>query len=168
MKKDKKFLKDLEENLEGISQKNKDAILEKYRNLIKEGKESKKKITVILKELGDPKEIASKEKELLGKESFVVKFKEKFNSNISSLKNKMKRDDKKKKDKKEKKEKVKKEKKEKIDKSLEKNRKELKKQIKKEKRKLKKELKAEIKEKNKKDKQEKKEKKEKKNKKSFK
>ena len=122
MKKDKKFLKELEENLVGLNDKKKKVILDKYENIIKTEKENKKKITAILKELGNPKDIAEKEmSELKG-----VSFGEKIKDKINDIKTKLKSN-------KEKKEK--KSKKDKIDKSLEKNRKELKKQIKKEKKK---------------------------------
>lgn len=73
MKKDKKFLKDLEKNLVGIKDKYKQEILAKYENTIKEEKEKNRKITVILKEIGSPADVASKEIEALGnkgKESF--------------------------------------------------------------------------------------------------
>ena len=125
MKKDKKFLKDLEENLVDVTESDKKAILEKYENIIKTEKENKKKITVIIKELGDPKEIALKEKELLGKESFFDKFKKSINNKIKEYKEK------------------KKEKDESIDKKLKNNRDELKKKLKDEKKKLNKDLKEE-------------------------
>ena len=125
MKKDKKFLKDLEDNLIDVTEKNKKIILEKYENIIKTEKENKKKITVILKELGNPKDIALKEKELLGKESFFVKFKETINKKIEDYKKK------------------KKEKEESIDSKLKNNRDELKKKLKEEKKKLNKDLKEE-------------------------
>ena len=125
MKKDKKFLKDLEENLVDVTESDKKAILEKYENIIKTEKENKKKITVIIKELGDPKEIALKEKELLGKESFFDKFKKTINNKIKEYKEK------------------KKEKDESIDKKLKNNRDELKKKLKDEKKKLNKDLKEE-------------------------
>ena len=107
MKKDKKFLSELESNLEGVSSKNKKKIIDKYDNLIKEGKEQNKKITVILKELGKPKEVAEKEKALLGKEPALLRLKEsakKAKKNASdslrklkkSVKKKLKNKDKKK------------------------------------------------------------------------
>ena len=67
MKKDKKFLKDLEKNLVGIKDKYKQEILAKYENTIKEEKEKNRKITAILKEIGSPADVASKEIEALGK-----------------------------------------------------------------------------------------------------
>lgn len=73
MKKDKKFLNDLEKSLVGIKEKYKKEILSKYENTIKEEKEKNKKITAILKEIGKPSEVAKKEIEALGnkgKESF--------------------------------------------------------------------------------------------------
>ncbi len=140
MKKDKRFLKELEDNLNNISEKNRQIIIKKYEDIIKSEKEKNKKITVILKELGNPKDIASKEIELLGKESF----KDRVKNKISKIKRRLKKNNK-----------------SSIDKSLEKNRKDLKKQLKIEKKKLKKDLKEEKK-------KIKKEIKEKNNKKSFK
>lgn len=125
MKKDKKFLKELENNLIDISEDNKKRILDKYENIIKTEKENKKKITVIIKELGDPKEIAQKEISLLGKESLSFRIKNKINKMIDSYKNK------------------KAEKENNIDKKLKNNRDELKKKLKNEKKQLKKDLKEE-------------------------
>ena len=125
MKKDKKFLKELEDNLIDISEENKKNILKKYENIIKTEKENKKKITVIIKELGDPKEIAQKEISLLGKESLSFRIKNKINKMIDSYKNK------------------KAEKENNIDKKLKNNRDELKKKLKNEKKQLKKDLKEE-------------------------
>lgn len=61
MKKDKKFLLDLENQLNGINKKNKDAIVLKYRNIIDEKLKDKKKIKEILKEFGPVEEVAKKE-----------------------------------------------------------------------------------------------------------
>ena len=96
MKKDKKFLGELEKCLEGVSLKNKEIILEKYRNIIAEEREKNKKISVILKELGKPSEIAEKEKELLGKESFFDKIKNKIYEFKSSRSNNELKEEKKK------------------------------------------------------------------------
>lgn len=78
MKKDKKFLLDLEKNLEGLSSKNKKIIISKYESLIKEELLKKRKITSILKDFGKPADIALKEKELLNsnkfKESIIIFF----------------------------------------------------------------------------------------------
>ncbi len=125
MKKDKKFLNELESNLVDISDKNKKIILEKYENIIKTEKENKKKITAILKELGDPKEIAKKEIESLGKESFSDRLKLKIDKIIKNHKAK------------------KESKNNSIDKKLKNNREELKKKLKDEKKQLKKDLKEE-------------------------
>ena len=86
MKKDKKFLIELEKCLEGVSSKNKKNILEKYENIIKEEKDKKKRITVILKEIGDPRDVAASEKQLLSKEQFKFKLKENINSFTKKLK----------------------------------------------------------------------------------
>ena len=66
MKKDKKFLAELEKNLVGIKDKYKKDIVSKYEELIKEEKSKNKKITSILKEIGKPEDVAKKELDLLG------------------------------------------------------------------------------------------------------
>ena len=87
MKKDKKFLLELEKNLEGIKDKYKKEILSKYENIIKEEKANNKKITSILKEIGPSEDVAKKEIEALGgkgKETFLdvaVKKAKKYNEN---------------------------------------------------------------------------------------
>lgn len=65
MKKEKKFLNDLENKLSGISKKDRDKIIEKYRNIIHEEKSNNKRIIDILKEIGSTEEVANKEIELL-------------------------------------------------------------------------------------------------------
>ena len=52
MKKDQKFLNELNEKLGNINTKKKDAILLKYKNIIEEEKKNGKKITVIIKSFG--------------------------------------------------------------------------------------------------------------------
>ena len=82
MKKDKKFLSELESNLVGVKDKYKKEIIEKYQNKIIEEKNNKKKITAILKELGDTKDIAASEIEALGskgKKSLFASLKDKMN-----------------------------------------------------------------------------------------
>ena len=74
MKKDKKFLKELENNLTKVREKHRKEIISKYENIIQEEKAKRKKITVILKELGDPKEIAKKEMKAYKGESFFAVF----------------------------------------------------------------------------------------------
>ena len=71
MKKDKKFLSDLENELHGINKAKKDAIILKYKNIIEEELNKKRRIKAIIKELGDPKEIAKKEKKELKKDKKV-------------------------------------------------------------------------------------------------
>ncbi len=66
MKKDKKFLTELENNLTDIKDDIKKEIISKYENIIKEEKAQNKKITAILKEIGKPEDVAKKEIELLG------------------------------------------------------------------------------------------------------
>ena len=65
MKKEKKFLNDLENKLSGISKKDRDKIIEKYRNIIHEEKSNNKRIIDILKEIGSTEEVANREIELL-------------------------------------------------------------------------------------------------------
>ena len=82
MKKDKKFLTELENNLLGIKDKYKEEIISKYEKLIKDEKESGKKITSILKEIGKPEDVASHEIEVLGSKAsknFFDKLKDKRN-----------------------------------------------------------------------------------------
>jgi len=71
MKKDKKFLMDLENNLLDIKDKYKQEIISKYENIIKEQKAQNKKITAILKEIGPASEVAKKEIEALGSKAKV-------------------------------------------------------------------------------------------------
>lgn len=61
MKKEKKFLNDLENKLSGISKKNRNKIIEKYRNIIHEEKSNNRRIADILKELGSTDLVAEKE-----------------------------------------------------------------------------------------------------------
>lgn len=61
MKKEKKFLNDLENKLNGISKKDRNKIIEKYRNIIHEEKSNKRRIVDILKELGSTDLVAEKE-----------------------------------------------------------------------------------------------------------
>ena len=74
MKKDKKFLIQLEEELSGISKKEKNIILLKYENLIKSELKNKKKITKIINELGNVHDLAQKEKDILKENKFYNKF----------------------------------------------------------------------------------------------
>ncbi len=113
MKKDKKFLAQLESNLVGIKEKHKKEIIAKYETIIKDRKDNKEKITQILKDIGSPEEVAKNEIELLGKgasESIFSKLKRKLAERKEERKEK-KTSKKKDKTKKVKKEKVKKEKK---------------------------------------------------------
>lgn len=61
MKKEKKFLNDLENKLNGISKKDRNKIIEKYRNIIHEEKFNNRRIVDILKELGSTDLVAEKE-----------------------------------------------------------------------------------------------------------
>lgn len=61
MKKEKKFLNDLENKLSGISKKDRNKIIEKYRNIIHKEKSNNRRIVDILKELGSTDLVAEKE-----------------------------------------------------------------------------------------------------------
>ncbi len=61
MKKEKKYLNELENKLNNISKKKRESIVNKYREKIQEEKSKNKKIVEILKELGTPSEVAEKE-----------------------------------------------------------------------------------------------------------
>lgn len=82
MKKDKKFLLELEKNLNSISKKKRDAIVLKYRKIIDEKINEKKKIKDILKEIGTPEEIAQKE---------IIEIKKDKKIDISGLKENVKK-----------------------------------------------------------------------------
>lgn len=79
MKKDQKFLNELNEKLGNMNTKKKDAILLKYKNIIEEEKKNGKKITVIIKSFGNIEEIAKKEIELNKKSDLSFKIKNIFN-----------------------------------------------------------------------------------------
>lgn len=61
MKKEKKYLNELENKLNNISKKKRESIVNKYREKIQEEKSKNKKIVEILKELGTPSEVVEKE-----------------------------------------------------------------------------------------------------------
>ena len=82
MKKDKKFLLELEKKLNSISKKKRDAIVLKYRKIIDEKINEKKKIKDILKEIGTPEEIAQKE---------IIEIKKDKKIDISGLKENVKK-----------------------------------------------------------------------------
>ncbi|MCI7559766.1 MAG: hypothetical protein MSS76_06610 [Clostridium sp.] len=115
MKKEKKFLNDLENKLSGISKKNRNKIIEKYRNIIHEEKSNNRRIVDILKELGSTDLVAEKEIQSLksnGKiKIFFNNVKEFITKDIQFTKKEKKEKPKKEKIKKEK---IKKEKKNKI------------------------------------------------------
>lgn len=85
MKKDKKFLLDLENELKGISKKKKDAIVLKYRNIIDEELSKKRKIREILKNIGTPASVA--EKELAELKGTKINIKEILLNIVNSMKN---------------------------------------------------------------------------------
>ena len=115
MKKEKKFLNDLENKLSGISKKYRNKIIEKYRNIIHEEKSNNRRIVDILKELGSTDLVAEKEIQSLksnGKiKIFFNNVKEFITKDIQFTKKEKKEKPKKEKIKKEK---IKKEKKNKI------------------------------------------------------
>lgn len=114
MKKEKKYLNDLENKLNGISKKDKDKIIEKYIEIIKKEKSNNRRIVDILKELGSVDLVAEKEIQLLksnGKiKIFFNNVKEFITKDIQFTKKDKKEKIKKEKIKKDKKNKVKKEK----------------------------------------------------------
>ena len=115
MKKEKKYLNDLENKLNGISKKDKDKIIEKYKEIIKKEKSNNRRIVDILKELGSVDLVAEKEIQLLKSNSKIKIFfnnvKEFITKDIQFTKKEKKEKPKKEKIKKEK---IKKEKKNKI------------------------------------------------------
>ena len=115
MKKEKKFLNDLENKLSGISKKDRDKIIEKYRNIIHEEKSNNKRIIDILKELGSTDLVAEKEIQSLKSNGKIKKIfnnvKEFITKDIQFTKKEKKEKPKKEKIKKEK---IKKEKKNKV------------------------------------------------------
>ena len=74
MKKEKKYLNDLENKLNGISKKDKDKIIEKYKEIIKKEKSNNRRIVDILKELGSVDLVAEKEIQLLKSNSKIKIF----------------------------------------------------------------------------------------------
>lgn len=106
MKKEKKFLNDLENKLSGISKKDRNKIIEKYRNIIHEEKSNNRRIVDILKELGSTDLVAEKEIQSL-KSNGKIKI---FFNNVKEFITKDIQFTKKEKKKKPKKEKIKKEK----------------------------------------------------------
>lgn len=86
MKKDKKFLLELENELKGISKKKRDVIVLKYRNLIDEELSKKKKIKEILKNIGTPKSVAEKElKELKSNKKSIKEYLRKIFNAIKNM-----------------------------------------------------------------------------------
>lgn len=114
MKKEKKFLNDLENKLSGISKKDRNKIIEKYRNIIHEEKSNNKRIIDILKEIGSTEEVANKEIELLKSDNKIKSLFKKIHifitKDIQFTKKEKKEKPKKEKIKKEKKNKIRKEK----------------------------------------------------------
>ena len=90
MKKDKKFLKDLESNLVGVKEKHKKAILSKYEDIITEEKAKKRKITEIINELGKPEEVAKKEIKAYKSDKLLVKVSDKVKRALKTDKKKEK------------------------------------------------------------------------------
>ena len=115
MKKEKRFLDELRNKLKGVNSKNKDAIVLKYENIIKEHKNNNERIIDILKGIGNVDEVAKKEIEEYKKKR-SIKYK------INNLISKFKKDKSSKKEKvqikKEKNKKIKKEKSKKESKNL--------------------------------------------------
>src|SRR5574344_1498087 len=73
MKKDQKFLNNLEKALGKMSKAKKEEIVLKYRKIIDEELNNKTKIVKILKNIGTPEEVAKRELEELKNKSFFKK-----------------------------------------------------------------------------------------------
>ena len=83
MKKEKKFLEELDKKLVGIGNKEKQSILLKYQEMIKSRKDNKERIKDIIKSIGSVDEVAKKEIEEYKKNN---SFKYKFNKLSHSVK----------------------------------------------------------------------------------
>ncbi len=83
MKKEKRFLDELRNKLKGVNSKNKDAIVLKYENIIKEHKNNNERIIDILKGIGNVDEVAKKEIEDYKKKRSIKYI---FNNLISKFK----------------------------------------------------------------------------------
>ena len=148
MKKEKKFLEELDKKLVGIGNKEKQSILLKYQEMIKSRKDNKERIKDIIKSIGSVDEVAKKEIEEYKKNnSFKYKFNKLFHSIKSFVINDLNKD-------KEKEEKARQEKK--IKQEERKAIREEKRKLRKENRQLKKEEKKKLREEKKKIKAEKK------------
>lgn len=101
MKKDEKFLKDLESKFDGLNPKQRKKIMSKYYKFISDGKKNKRKITSILKDLGKPDEIAKKELENLKKKKSIKDIMNSIKEKINNIKEEQSKKKKLKKEKKE-------------------------------------------------------------------
>ena len=87
MRKDEKFLKDLESKFNDLKPRQKNKIMKKYTKFIEDGKKNKRKMTSILKDLGKPDEIAKRELENLNTNKFKI-FTESLKEKLNSIKEK--------------------------------------------------------------------------------
>ena len=87
MRKDEKFLKDLESKFNDLKPRQKNKIMKKYTKFIEDGKKNKRKMTSILKDLGKPDEIAKRELENLNTNKFKL-FTESLKEKLNSIKEK--------------------------------------------------------------------------------
>lgn len=78
MKKDQKFLNELNDKLGNINQKKKETIISKYKKIINDEKKSGKKITEIIKSFGNIDDIVKKETESINQNSLKSKIKRIF------------------------------------------------------------------------------------------
>lgn len=78
MKKDQKFLNELNDKLSNINQKKKETIISKYKKIINDEKKSGKKITEIIKSFGNIDDIVKKEVENINQNSLKSKIKRIF------------------------------------------------------------------------------------------
>lgn len=94
MKKEQRYLEELENKLEFVSKRDRNAIILKYKKIIAERKENKEKIIKILKDLGPVNEVAEKEileyKKTRSAEYNINKFFSKFKKKKENKKNKKK------------------------------------------------------------------------------
>lgn len=78
MKKDQKFLNELNDKLGNINQKKKETIMSKYKKIINDEKKNGKKITEIIKSFGNIDDIVKKEVESINQNSLKSKIKRIF------------------------------------------------------------------------------------------
>lgn len=86
MKKDQKFLNELNDKLGNINKKKKEIIISKYKKIIDNDKKNGKKITEIIKSFGNIDDIVKKEVESINQNSLKSKIKRIFKRNKTNKK----------------------------------------------------------------------------------